>query len=46
MELWEWLAGLEPWLLAAVGLVFLAAVAALATIARELAGLVRRWWRR
>ena len=42
MESLEWLARLELWVFAAVGLVFLAAVAALATIARELGGLVRR----
>ena len=40
-----WLAGLEPWVLAAVGLVFLAAVAAIATIASELGGMARRWRR-
>ena len=40
MESWEGLAGLEPWQWAAVGLVFLVAVAALATIASQLGGLV------
>ena len=46
MEAWEWVASWEPWQWGAGGLVVVAGVVAVATIAVTLAGELRRWLRR
>ena len=46
MELWEWVAGWEPWQWTTGGLVIVAAVVAVATIVYTIAGELRQWRRR
>ena len=43
MELWEWVAGWEPWQWTAGGLVVVAAVVAVVTIVYTIAGELRQW---